>query len=92
MISYIWLNKSDSGNLSLKYWFLIIFVEQSFKPDTLPRAAARARGAYAEAGTPTSPPPLPSTLPPGEFFVATRQLMTLFVPHLRFAILIRDIG
>lgn len=32
---------------------------------SVPRAAPRLRGAYAEVGTPTSPPPLPSTLPPG---------------------------
>ena len=42
--------------------------QQSYEPTaSLPRAAPRAapRGVYAEAGTPTSPPPLPSTLPPG---------------------------
>lgn len=63
-----------SVNLHHSLDFLCFFVaeatlelQQPYDAASLPRAAPRAapRGVFAEAGTPTSPPPLPSTLPPG---------------------------
>lgn len=55
-----------------------------YDPASIPRAAPRAapRGVFAEAGTPTSPPPLPSTLPPG--MVINEQLSVI---HLFFIVL-----